>query len=69
MDPSGEREALTKPERSLDDMTEEGTGFAMEQLFKAGAPACIACGQCEGVCPRHLPIIELLREASAKPDA
>ena len=33
----GEREALTKLECNLDDMTGEDIGFAMEQLFKAGA--------------------------------
>ena len=32
------------------------------------ASACIACGQCEGVCPQHLPIIDLLKDASAKLD-
>jgi hypothetical protein len=32
------------------------------------AKDCIACAQCEGVCPQHLPIIELLKEASERFD-
>lgn len=29
---------------------------------------CIGCGQCESVCPQHLPIIELLKGAAARLD-
>ena len=29
------------------------------------AADCIACGQCEGVCPQHLSIIELMQKVSA----
>ena len=32
------------------------------------ASDCIACGQCEGICPQHLPIIDCLKQVSERFD-
>ena len=36
--------------------------YAIVTLHKGKASDCIACGQCEGACPQHLPIISLLEQ-------
>ena len=36
--------------------------YSIVTLNRGKASDCVACGQCEGVCPQHLPIIELLEK-------
>ncbi len=36
--------------------------YGIITLEKGKASDCIACGQCESVCPQHLPVIDLLRQ-------
>ena len=46
-----------RPKAFYRDLIKTGSGKASD---------CIECGQCEGVCPQHLPIISLLKDAAAK---
>ncbi len=41
-------------------------GGLVERDGNGKASACIGCGQCEGVCPQHLPIISIMKEAAEK---
>jgi len=39
--------------------------YAIATQGKGKASDCLGCGQCEGACPQHLPIIELLRTCTS----
>lgn len=52
-----------------EDLEEKGwtinfSNYDMLTNEHGAASACIECGQCEGVCPQHLPIIDLLKRVA-----
>lgn len=52
-----------------EDLEEKGwtinfTNYDMLTSEHGKASECIQCGQCEGVCPQHLPIIDLLKNVA-----
>ncbi len=54
-----------KQEIKEKDWTPQGGYYNSLTRVFGKASACIACGQCESVCPQHLPVIEHLREVAA----
>ena len=53
-----------------EDMRKKGwtVTYAQYDSLKSGSSAagdCIGCGQCESMCPQHLPIIELMKDVSS----
>ncbi len=44
------------------------TNYGILAASTARAGDCVGCGQCESVCPQHLPVVDLLKRVSAHYD-
>ena len=52
-----------------EDLKEKGwtvnfTNYELTAKNAGKASDCVECGQCEGVCPQHLPIIKYLKDVA-----
>jgi len=43
--------------------------YSVHTSGRGKASDCIGCGQCQRICPQHLPVIDLLKQVSAEFDA
>ncbi len=50
----------------FDEKLEGNPRYARLVADNKTAAACLECGQCEGVCPQNIPIIEMLKKADAE---
>ena len=66
---NGSPKANGNTARALAEVAEQLNGEGIDtEVFQLGAKPirdCIGCGQCEAICPQHLPIIENLKKVAA----
>ena len=56
---------LDMQESSTKGWCPQGEYYDRMSMTRGKASECVGCGQCEGVCPQHLPIIDHLKQVAA----